>query len=92
MNSDENYDSSLEPLVKKAKEDLAQRLNTDVARISVVSAETKQWPDASAGCPRPGMVYAQMVTDGAEIILSADDDSYRYTSGGSSQANPTLCN
>ncbi len=73
-----------------AKADLAQRLGVDTPDVDLQSAEMKQWPDRSAGCPQPGMAYAQVITDGAEIILAHGDETFRYTSGGSSYT-PTLC-
>ncbi len=87
---DATYDPGLEPLVNQAKEDLAGRLGVDTGAVRVVSAELVQWPNAAAGCPQPGMQYAQVVTDGSEIVLAASGDEYRYTTGGSSYT-PTLC-
>jgi len=45
-----------------------------------VSAEAVEWPDASLGNPQPGMVYAQVVTPGYKIILSARGQQYEYHS------------
>ena len=44
----------LEPLVEKAKEDLAQRLSIEMEQISLLEAKAVVWPDASLGCPQPG--------------------------------------
>ena len=45
-----------------------------------MSAEAVEWPDASLGNPQPGMVYAQVVTPGYKIILSARGQQYEYHS------------
>jgi hypothetical protein len=83
-------DPSLAPFVDQAKTDLAQRLNVEAAAIVVVSAELVEWSDASLGCPQPGMVYAQVPTDGSLIVLSHGGAEYRYHTGGS-EYTPFLC-
>lgn len=65
-------------LVQAAKDDLAQRLSIKGDSIEVIKAESVQWPDASLGCPKPGMMYAQMVTPGYQIILSVGGEEYDY--------------
>jgi len=74
--------SGLESLIEKAKEDLAQRLSISVAQISLIEAREVVWPDASLGCPQPGMRYKQVPEDGALIILQDEGISYEYHSGG----------
>ena len=69
--------------------DLAQRLSIDVGDIVVKSATLEQWSDSSLGCPEPGRQYAQVLTDGALIVLEADGKPYRYHAGGS--RTPFLC-
>ena len=61
-----------------AKEDLARRLDVSIQQIEVLSAEYVEWPDASLGCPQPGMMYAQVITPGYRIILSASGENYEY--------------
>jgi hypothetical protein len=61
-----------------AKADLAQRLSIAAGEIQVVKAEAVDWPDASMGCPKPGMMYAQVVTPGYQILLSAGGKQYDY--------------
>lgn len=76
-------DPGLGPYVDIAVADLAQRLGVDAGQITVESATLKQWPDSSLGCPQPGMQYAQVLTDGALIVLAADGKTYKYHAGGS---------
>ena len=75
-------DTGLQNLTEKAKEDLAQRLNISIAQISVIEAKAVVWPDASIGCPQPGMRYKQVPEDGALIVLQVNGITYEYHSGG----------
>jgi hypothetical protein len=77
-----------EQLVDTAKEDLAERLDVPVREIQMVSADYVEWPDASLGCPQPGMMYAQVITPGYRIILSASGQNYEYHT---SLRGVTLC-
>jgi len=68
------------PLVELAKADLADRIGIDREQITVVSVKAVDWPDASLGCPEPGMLYAQVITPGYRIVLSHDGETYEYHS------------
>lgn len=57
---------------------LSGRLDVPVEEIATSSIEAVRWPDASLGCPQPGMMYAQVVTPGYIVILSADGATYVY--------------
>jgi len=70
--------SCMEFLIEKAKEDLAQRLSISAKQISIIEANAVTWPDASLGCPQPGMVYAQLQTSGFRVILEAVEKKYEY--------------
>jgi hypothetical protein len=82
-------DPGLQPYIDIAVGDLAQRLSVEAANITVSSATLVVWPDSSLGCPAPGQQYAQVTTDGAIIVLLADDTEYSYHAGGSRA--PFLC-
>ncbi len=69
---------SEERALNAAKTDLAQSLNITADQIQVVKVEAVEWPDASLGCPKPGMMYAQVVTPGYHIILSVGGQEYDY--------------
>jgi hypothetical protein len=71
------------PLIIQAKEDLAKRLGIPTTEIELLSFEEVVWPDASLGCPQPGMRYKQVPYDGALIRLSVEGQVYDYHSGGS---------
>jgi hypothetical protein len=67
-------------LVAQAIADLAGRLGIAADAIQVQSAEAVEWPDASLGCPEPGMMYAQVITPGYRIVLEAGGQLYEYHS------------
>ncbi len=75
--------------LEQARADLAERLGVAVDDVTVVSSEEVTWPDSSLGCPQPGMMYAQVLTDGSRMLLSAGGRTYEYHSGG--QRAPFLC-
>jgi hypothetical protein len=77
-----------EHVVLLAQEDLAQRLDMSPEDILMVSVQAVDWPDASLGCPEPGMMYAQVITPGFRVVLEAEGQMYRYHSGG---GNTVLC-
>lgn len=70
--------SSMQALVEKAKEDLAQRLSIATTEIDLVEASVVVWPDASLGCPQLGVVYPEVQTAGYFIKLEANSWSYEY--------------
>ena len=67
--------------VDEAKADLAERLQIPVEQISVLSQTEMTWPDKSLGCPRKGMSYAQVLTDGSQLVLAVAAARYYYHSG-----------
>lgn len=71
------------PLITQVKEDLTERLGMPTTEIELLSFEEVVWPDASLGCPQPGMRYKQVPYDGALIRLSVEGQVYDYHSGGS---------
>ena len=67
-----------ESAAELAKNDLAKRLNIDVAGIKVVDIEDKDFPDMSLGAAVDGEMSAQMISSGWQIKLSADGGNYEY--------------
>jgi hypothetical protein len=67
-------------LLDLAEVDLSQQLNIPVDQIQVVQVTAVEWPDASMGCPKAGKMYAQIITPGYQIILSAQGHEYDYHS------------
>ena len=69
-------------LVERARQDLAARLGVDPEAVQTGWVRPTVWPDASLGCPKPDMVYAQVETPGYEIELEANGKTYRYHAEG----------
>ena len=77
-------------MVQTARKDLAQRLGLPERSIELVGpVEEVTWPDASLGCPEPGMIYAQIITHGYRFKLQSGDKLYEYHAG---KGMVKLCN
>jgi hypothetical protein len=72
---------NLQSLIEKAKDDLAQRLSISTTQINVVDAKEVTWSNSSLGCPQPGMLYAEALTPGFLVLLSANSREYEYHAG-----------
>lgn len=75
---------NLQSLIEKAKDDLAQRLSISITQINIMDAKEVTWSNSSLGCPQPGMLYADVLTPGYLILLSANGQDYEYHAGKSS--------
>lgn len=75
-------DPSLRPLADQARQDLAGRLGVSPDQIEVLAVQAVVWPDASLGCPQPGMMYAQVPQDGVLVRLVYEGTGYEYHGGG----------
>ena len=60
------------------------------ADLRVLDAAAVDWPDGSAGCPEPGVLYTQAVVPGYRIRIQAGDAVLNYHATRHSQA-PVLC-
>ncbi len=61
-----------------ARADLAERLGIAPEAVTVRSVEAIEWPDASLGCPQPGVMYAQVLTPGYLVLVEAGGRAYEY--------------
>ncbi len=73
-----NPDPNMAPLVEQARADLAQRLGSSAESFKLKRAEAVEWRDTSLGCPKPGLMYAQVITPGYLIVLEANGKEYEY--------------
>lgn len=71
-------EATVDKITSIAIEDLSTRLLLDPAMVRVVSAESQLWPDASLGCPRRGIQYAQQTVPGYQLRLEANGMEYEY--------------
>ena len=62
--------------IDAAMRDASGRLGT--SDLHVDQAEARQWPDASLGCPRQGVMYAQIVTPGFLVVISGAGKQLEY--------------
>lgn len=83
--------SLVDLLVDRAKRDLAVQQNTNADAVTLVSAEYRDWPDSALGCPRPGMMYAQVITPGYLITLEHDGATYEYHTDTNPEGMMVLC-
>lgn len=79
----------MDQLVEKALADLSERLSLERSAIEVLGFEQVTWPDASLGCPQPGMNYRQVPVDGYRILLRAQGRDYAYHGDG--RRGPFYC-
>ena len=68
----------VEKFIELSKKDLAERLQMDMEKITLVKTEETIWPDASLGCPAPGKVYTQGTVPGYQIWLKANGMEHVY--------------
>jgi hypothetical protein len=68
-------------LVQQAQQDLARRLGVPSESIEFLEFEDVVWPDASLGCPMPGMAYTQVMVEGYRILLQHEGQVYAYHGG-----------
>jgi hypothetical protein len=87
--SPDPQDTAGQKLVTQAKEDLARQLSVPLSAISLLKFKEVVWPDSSLGCPRPGLVYTQVLQPGFLIRLSARGRSYEFHAG--ARGAPFLC-
>jgi len=67
-----------EDALDSAMTDLASRLKLGKDAIQIASVEKRMWSDSSLGCPKPGMMYSQVITPGFLIQLTAGGKVYTY--------------
>ncbi len=59
-------------------------------QINVIQVEAREWPDSSLGCPEAGGFYAQVITPGYLIRVTAAGQTLEYHTDASGE-NITLC-
>jgi hypothetical protein len=67
-----------ETLVELAFADLAQRLKVEISAITLISYKEIVWPDATLGCPKPGMDFSPVEIPGYIITLEGVGKRYAY--------------
>ena len=67
-----------EALVDLAKVDLAPRLGVEPSAITLGFIKPITWPDATLGCPKPGMDFSPVEIPGYILQFSVDGQVYTY--------------
>jgi hypothetical protein len=75
-----NVDPQAEAAVNAALQDAATQAGVPVSALRVEQVEATEWRDASLGCPRPGVMYAQVLTPGFKIVISGGGKQFEYHS------------
>jgi hypothetical protein len=68
--------------VATARADLAARLQVSPESVELLSHDEVTWPDGSLGCPRPVMMYPQVLVDGERLIFEVNGKRFNYHAGG----------
>jgi hypothetical protein len=53
-------------------------LGVEISAIMLVSNKEVVWPDATLGCPKPGMDFSPVEIPGFIITLEVDGKRYEY--------------
>ena len=64
--------------VDAALRDAESHLGLNPGTVRVEQVEARQWPDRSLGCPRPGVLYAQVITPGFLVLVSGGGKQLEY--------------
>lgn len=69
---------SKEDAIKKASQDLAQRLGVSESDIQIQAVETAEFPDTALGASVADEMSGQMITPGWCIRLEANGQTFEY--------------
>lgn len=72
---------SEEEAVALAKRTLAEHLGVAEEAIELVWIGRVTWPDTSLGCPQKGVMYAQVLIPGYQVILEVGGKTYKVHTG-----------
>jgi hypothetical protein len=57
---------------------IAADLGVPQQSVQMVSMEARDWPDSSLGCPKPDMLYAQVITPGYLVVVEVSGERIEY--------------
>ena len=84
---DDTVPSEIETAARKL---LADELNVDEGDFRLDGSESVQWSDASLGCPKEGMMYAQVITPGYRLVIHSAGTSHAVHTN-SDGSNVVVC-
>lgn len=68
--------NAADPAIAAARQLLVDELGADPQAIRIVRVEDVAWPNSALGCPKPGMMYMQVITPGYRITLEHGGQHY----------------
>jgi hypothetical protein len=68
-------------MIEAMRSDAATRAGVAASAVKLESVLGVTWRDASLGCPRPGMVYPQVLVPGWRVRIVAGGKTYSYHAG-----------
>jgi hypothetical protein len=68
----------LDQVMQRARQDLAQRLGADPAKIRIAGTQAHRWDDSALGCPREGEAIKAGPVDGFKLALNYAGRTYTY--------------
>lgn len=68
----------LDLMMERARQDLAQRLGTDPAKIRLAGMHPHRWDDSALGCPHKGEAIQAEPVDGFKLSLKYSGRTYTY--------------
>jgi hypothetical protein len=69
-------DQQLSPYEELARSKVAEQLGVETTELSVLSSQQVLFNDSSLNCPQPGMMYAQVITEGYQVFVVAEGKTY----------------
>jgi hypothetical protein len=64
--------------VDAAKQDAAAHLGVNPDQLNVAQVDSREWADASLGCPQAGQLYSQVITPGFYIVITSGNRQLEY--------------
>jgi hypothetical protein len=58
--------------------DASSHLGITRSSLQVSQVAAREWPDSALGCPRPGLMYSQIVTPGFLIVIAGGGKELEY--------------
>ncbi|RME52169.1 MAG: hypothetical protein D6790_18925 [Caldilineae bacterium] len=74
----QNPDAVMARISERAAAQAAEDAKVSPDQVLVRVIERVEWNDASLGCPKPGQMYAQVITPGYRIVVEAGDQVIEY--------------
>ncbi len=71
-------DQTAATAIEVARQALAAELACSPSAINVRDTAYVEWNDSSLGCPKPGMMYLQVITPGYRVVLEHDGQAYTF--------------